>query len=684
MRRTHRIPVFARFHLAPALAALLLGLSPALAATPGQPVRASRATGHITVDGRLDEDELGRRRAPRWLRPGRPRRRGPSPASGPRSGCSTTIGRSTSAVRCFDLQRHRAGEPLGRRDSAPYSDMVAVIIDSNRDRRTAYYFELNAAGVQFDALLFGEDQSSGGLGRGLGGRRHHRRRRLDRRVPDPALGPALLGQRRPDLGLRGSSGSSPAPTRSCSASRSSWPTAARRPAGRPDRPRTASSRCRSSRWRRTSPAGSSGGRRATPRPARACSTPRPTWALDLRASLGRGLALQATVNPDFGQVEADTIQHNLSNFELFFPEKRPFFTQGLDLFQPVVRPRRPGLAAAALLLAPHRARRAHLRRRQAHRPRQRHRPGRPARRRGDRRRAPRAHPPGRPPGRPGRRSTWRLATRIPRWRRRGATSWPPPPLAAGHRGDARRRGHQRPAHRRALHGRRGGAPRRPAARPLRRGHRQRRRRRLEPAQQGRRLVRARPGQRLAAAGRRSGRDAPRRHRAAPGHLGAGAFASAGIEGGEPWRFDVTWQYESPRLDLNTLGYQKTQNEQMGRAVRRYVRPTGNDWFRSGPSSSAARRRATTDGHGRPAASSSSSAPTTRCGSFDELGWTAGSPGRLRQTCASSRGPAWRCARPGNGAARLALHRSRPARLGGGLVAAGHLAGPPAAPRHLVR
>jgi Domain of unknown function (DUF5916) len=56
---------------------------------------------------------------------------------------------------------------------------------------------------------------------------------------------------------------------------------------------------------------------------------------DLKASLGRSFALQATVNPDFGQVEADQILQNLTTYELLFPEKRPFFTQGMDLFQPV-------------------------------------------------------------------------------------------------------------------------------------------------------------------------------------------------------------------------------------------------------------------------------------------------------------------------------------------------------------
>jgi hypothetical protein len=56
---------------------------------------------------------------------------------------------------------------------------------------------------------------------------------------------------------------------------------------------------------------------------------------DLRVGLTSDLTLNAAINPDFGQVEADQVVLNLSNQELFFPEKRPFFTQGLELFQPV-------------------------------------------------------------------------------------------------------------------------------------------------------------------------------------------------------------------------------------------------------------------------------------------------------------------------------------------------------------
>src|SRR3954470_15718249 len=59
--------------------------------------------------------------------------------------------------------------------------------------------------------------------------------------------------------------------------------------------------------------------------------------LDLRYNLASDVALVGTINPDFGQVEADQRVLNLTTFETFFPEKRPFFLEGLDLFQPALR-----------------------------------------------------------------------------------------------------------------------------------------------------------------------------------------------------------------------------------------------------------------------------------------------------------------------------------------------------------
>jgi hypothetical protein len=54
---------------------------------------------------------------------------------------------------------------------------------------------------------------------------------------------------------------------------------------------------------------------------------------DLRLGLTSNLTLEATINPDFGQVEVDPAVVNLSAFETVFDEKRPFFVEGSDLFR---------------------------------------------------------------------------------------------------------------------------------------------------------------------------------------------------------------------------------------------------------------------------------------------------------------------------------------------------------------
>ncbi|HCY78058.1 MAG TPA: hypothetical protein DHV28_19295 [Ignavibacteriales bacterium] len=53
---------------------------------------------------------------------------------------------------------------------------------------------------------------------------------------------------------------------------------------------------------------------------------------DLKFSLGSNLNVDATINPDFGQVEVDPAVVNLSAFETFYNEKRPFFIEGSNIF----------------------------------------------------------------------------------------------------------------------------------------------------------------------------------------------------------------------------------------------------------------------------------------------------------------------------------------------------------------
>jgi hypothetical protein len=56
------------------------------------------------------------------------------------------------------------------------------------------------------------------------------------------------------------------------------------------------------------------------------------FGLDAKYNLTSNLTLNATINPDFGQVEVDPAVVNLSAFETFFQEKRPFFVEGSSIF----------------------------------------------------------------------------------------------------------------------------------------------------------------------------------------------------------------------------------------------------------------------------------------------------------------------------------------------------------------
>jgi hypothetical protein len=58
-----------------------------------------------------------------------------------------------------------------------------------------------------------------------------------------------------------------------------------------------------------------------------------TGGVDFRYGLTPGISLNATINPDFGQVEADPAELNLGVFETFFDERRPFFLEGNSIYR---------------------------------------------------------------------------------------------------------------------------------------------------------------------------------------------------------------------------------------------------------------------------------------------------------------------------------------------------------------
>lgn len=53
---------------------------------------------------------------------------------------------------------------------------------------------------------------------------------------------------------------------------------------------------------------------------------------DLKLGIGSNITIDATINPDFGQVEVDPSVINLSAYETFYEEKRPFFVEGSSIF----------------------------------------------------------------------------------------------------------------------------------------------------------------------------------------------------------------------------------------------------------------------------------------------------------------------------------------------------------------
>ena len=71
--------------------------------------------------------------------------------------------------------------------------------------------------------------------------------------------------------------------------------------------------------------------RLAARRGRRCSR---TLGVDVKYTPNADNAIDFTIKPDFSQVESDTAQISANErFALFFPEKRPFFLEGVDLFQ---------------------------------------------------------------------------------------------------------------------------------------------------------------------------------------------------------------------------------------------------------------------------------------------------------------------------------------------------------------
>ena len=221
-------------------------------------------------------------------------------------------------------------QALSRRDDPGDADHFVIAIDGYNDQRTARVFGVTAAGVQFDALLEGErDDDSWDAVWSSAVRVGPDGWTAEMRIPYSQLrfseGSASWGlqfvRRIPRRGEE-----------------SFWAPISREDAGsglveffgRLD----GLAQVRPRRVVQAVPYTLGGGsrRESDAAPGVASYGREFDVGADFKVGLGGGVLLDATVNPDFGQVEADPAELNLTTFESIFPERRPFFLEGTQIF----------------------------------------------------------------------------------------------------------------------------------------------------------------------------------------------------------------------------------------------------------------------------------------------------------------------------------------------------------------
>jgi hypothetical protein len=231
-------------------------------------------------------------------------------------------------VRAFDPHPDSIIKLLERRDTFTPSDMIWIFVDSYHDRRTGYEFGVNAAGVKIDQAIYDDGNEDGAWDA----------------VWDVATLIDSLGWtaefRIPLSQMR--YGTDPIHTFGFTidrdiyryAERVSWPMFSQAKAGLVSQfgaltglaDLEAPRRVEAMPYVVTKSASTIIDNRFTQR-----STV--TVGGDVKYRVASNLTLDATVNPDFGQVEADPAVLNLSAYESFFDERRPFFVAGRGLFR---------------------------------------------------------------------------------------------------------------------------------------------------------------------------------------------------------------------------------------------------------------------------------------------------------------------------------------------------------------
>ncbi len=235
-------------------------------------------------------------------------------------------------ARMFDDSPASIARQLVRRDEQGQYDYFEVSLDPGLDPRTGYPFRVTAAGVQIDDYLFDdakEDRSWNAVWES-GVQRDERGWTAEIRIPlsqirfQPSATPQEWGV---NFGRR----------RLASNEVSFFALESRRQHGRVSVFGTLSGLVlpRGVRRLEARPYTLARSRTGPTQPGNPFFDGREESAdagLHLRYGLGSNFTLDATVNPDFGQVEVDPAVINLSAFETIYPERRPFFVEDARIF----------------------------------------------------------------------------------------------------------------------------------------------------------------------------------------------------------------------------------------------------------------------------------------------------------------------------------------------------------------
>ena len=236
------------------------------------------------------------------------------------------------AVDAIDPEPDQVVGILTRRDGESPSDWVSIHLDSFYDRRSAYEFGVNAAGVKFDRYWFSDSSNDRGWDAvwDVAVTRHEKGWRAEFKIPFSQL------RFRPSASA--TFGFAASRTIARLNETSTWPLLPRSASGYVSSFGDLNGLDVSARQKKvelmpyaltqmtTAPVASGD-------PLRESPDPDGTVGLDLKYALAPGLTFTGTVNPDFGQVEADPAVVNLSGFETFFSERRPFFVEGSGRFR---------------------------------------------------------------------------------------------------------------------------------------------------------------------------------------------------------------------------------------------------------------------------------------------------------------------------------------------------------------